>query len=185
MRILKSIALAALLLAGTALHAAAQRGQMQQIGSFVIFPDADPITDMNRTTAMTPSADSLAFVGWQCHGDTAGMFVVMEGTPGGDEADIMYRFDQDAPDSTVLAQTGQDGKVWLWFPLDETYALTQRAMTASRLVVRWWDVDESTNDLIFNLGNSGRALRSLPCVTNARPPVIGSPARRKASEKPG
>ncbi|HEX8242059.1 MAG TPA: hypothetical protein VF541_01140 [Longimicrobium sp.] len=183
MRILKPTLLAAVLLAGAALPAAAQRGQMQQIGSFVVFPDADPITDLNRTSALSPSTDSLAFVGWQCHGDTAGMFVVMQGEPGGEEADIIYRFDQDAPDSTVLGQVGDKDKVWLWFPLEETYALTQRAMSASRLVVRWWNADESTNDIIFNLSNAARALRTLPCVVNQRPPALGTPARKPVKQR--
>lgn len=183
MQILKPTLLAAVLLCGTALHAAAQRGQIQQIGSFAVFPDADPITDMNRTSALSPSTDSLAFVGWQCHGDTAGMFVVMQGEPGGEEADVIYRFDQDAPDSTVLSQVGDGDKVWLWFPLEETYALTQRAMTAGRLVVRWWNADQSTNDIVFPLTNGARALRALPCVATLRPPMPGMPARRKAMEK--
>jgi hypothetical protein len=183
MRFLKPTLLAAVLLAGAALPAAAQRGQMQQIGSFVVFPDSDPITDLNRTSALSPSTDSLAFVGWQCHGDTAGMFVVMQGEPGGEEADIIYRFDQDAPDSTVLSQVGDNDKVWLWFPLEETYRLTQRAMSASRLVVRWWNADETTNDIIFNLSNGGRALRNLPCVVSLRPPTLGTPARKPVKQR--
>jgi hypothetical protein len=182
MRILKPTLVAAVLLAGTALPAAAQRGQMQQIGSFAVFPDADPITDLNRTSALSPSTDSLAFVGWQCHGDTAGMFVVMQGQPGGEEADVLYRFDQDAPDSTVLSQVGDGDKVWLWFPLEETYALTQRAMTAGRLVVRWWDADESTYDIIFPLNNGARALRTLPCVAGLRAPMLGTPARKRSDK---
>ena len=186
MRILNTVLFAALAIAGAAGHAAAQRGQQQQIGSFTIFHQADLITDASRAGAISPSDDGQAFIGWQCHGDTTGMFLAWEGEPGGDDADVIYRFDQDAPDSTVLAQTGDDGKLYLWFPLDETYALTQRAMTASRLVIRWWDVEETTHDLVFNLNASGRALRTLPCVVAARPPVLGSPspAMRKPSGKP-
>ena len=185
MRILTAATLAALLLSGAALPAAAQQRASQQIGSFVIFPDADPITDANRSTALSPGVDTLSFVGWQCAGDTAAMFVVMQGTAGDGDFGAIYRFDQDAPDSTVLSQSGDKDKVWMWFPEEETYALTQRALNASRLVVRWYDDDNNAVDLIFNMTATGRALRALPCVAHLRPPVLGTPERaRKPASKP-
>jgi hypothetical protein len=180
MRIIRASAAAVLALALTAGHAAAQAAPARQmVGAFVTVRKADPITDADQSNAAVGSSDSTAVMWWQCFGDTVGVFAAFKEPPEGEEVDAVYRFDQDRPDTTVLTPAPNDGYVWLYFSEEETYALTQRAMTAGRFVLRVWDADDSTRDFIFSLNGGGRALRTLPCVARMRPPVAGEPAVRK------
>jgi hypothetical protein len=178
MRIIRAAAAALLALASLAGRAAAQ-ADVQTVGSFSTLRKADPISDEDRSNATVATADSSAVMWWQCFGDTAGVFAAFKEPPEGDEVDAVYRFDQDRPDTTVLTAAPSDGYVWLYFSEEETYALTQRAMSAGRLVLRVWDADDSTRDFIFPLNGGGRALRTLPCVTRMRPPMAGQPASQK------
>lgn len=183
MRIIRASAAALLALAAFAGRAAAQ-DDVQTVGAFSTLRKADPITDVDRSNATVASADSGAVMWWQCFGDTVGVFAAFREPPEGDEVDAVYRFDQDRPDTTVLVPAPSDGYVWLYFAEEETYAMTQRAMSAGRLVLRVWDADDSTRDFIFSLNGGGRALRTLPCVTRMRPPVAGQPASQKRSKSP-
>src|SRR3982751_5041386 len=139
-RIIRAAAAALLALASLAGRAAAQDG-VQTVGSFPTLRKADPISDEDRSNATVATADSAAVMWWQCFGDTVGVFAAFREPPEGDEIDAVYRFDQDRPDTTVLTPAPSDGYVWLYFSEEETYALTQRAMSAGRLVLRVWDAD--------------------------------------------
>ncbi|HSU12476.1 hypothetical protein [Longimicrobium sp.] len=163
---------------------AVAQNPVQTFGTFTMSRNVDPISDEDRSNAAVASVDSTAVMWWQCYGDTAGVFAAFKEPPEGEEIDAVYRFDQDRPDTTVLTSAPSDGYVWLFFPEEETYAITQRAMTAGRFVLRVWDADDSTRDFIFTLSGGGRALRTLPCVTRMRPPVAGQPAVQKRSDKP-
>jgi hypothetical protein len=180
MRIIRASAAAVLALAAIAGRAAAQDDvPMQTVGNFSIVRKADPISDEERSNATVVSADSGSVMWWQCFGDTVGVFAAFKEPPEGQEVDAVYRFDQDRPDTTVLTASPSDGYVWLYFSEEETYPVTQRAMSAGRLVLRVWDADDSTRDFIFSLSGGGRALRTLPCVAGMRPPVAGQPASPK------
>lgn len=180
MRIIRGFAAAVVALAALAGRAAAQNDvPVQTVGNFAIVRKADPISDEERSNATVVSADSGSVMWWQCFGDTVGVFAAFKEPPEGDEVDAVYRFDQDRPDTTVLTSAPSDGYVWLYFSDEETYALTQRAMSAGRFVLRVWDADDSTRDFIFSLNGGARALRTLPCVAGMRPPVAGQPADRK------
>jgi hypothetical protein len=177
---LRIAAFAFLALASTAVHAAAQNNY-QPIGTFVVSHDADPISDEDHSNAVVSSTDSTAVLWWQCYGDTGtAVFVTFQTPPKTETMDAVYRFDQDAPDTTSLpSDVDKDGQRWFEFPPEEVFGISTRAMTAGRVVLRVWDEDDTYRDFFFPLNGGGRALRSLGCVGQLRPPVLGQPAQKR------
>jgi hypothetical protein len=176
-------ALAALLALAAAAGSAAAQDEMQTVGAFSTMRRADPISDEDRSGARVVSADSAAMMWWQCFGDTVSAFAAFREPPTGDEVHAVYRFDQDRPDTTVLIPSPSNDVVWLYFPEKETYALTSRAMSAGRFVLRVWDADGGTRDFRFSLDGGARALRTLPCVARMRPPAPGQPAKQPGKSR--
>jgi len=185
LRILKPAVVALVALAGAARAAAAQAPAPSQatpvrVGSFAIYAAADPISDQDRTSAEVSTADSTSILGFQCFGDTAQMFVITQGTPTEAQVDVVFRFDTDAADTATVDANVQDQDTWLWFSEELAYPMMQRALTARRFVLRTYSSDMVATDRIFDLVDSGRALRRLACVSAGPRPD----AARKPGGKP-
>lgn len=182
LRILKPAAAVALVALAGAAHAAAQAPAPSQatpvrVGSFAIYAAADPISDQDRTSAEVSTADSTSILGFQCFGDTAEMFIITQGTPTEEQVDVVFRFDADAPDTATVDANVQDQDTWLWFSEELAYPMMQRALTARRFVLRTYSSDMVATDRIFDLVDSGRALRRLACVSaGPRPDAARKPA---------
>lgn len=178
-------AMVACILALCARPAGAQEGpgEPTPVGNFGVFHKVDPITDARQDLAIVLSGDRdhSSALAWGCFQREARLTLSLRNFTGSEVA-VVYRFDQDAADSTVVSRMVDGGNLFL---LDdsELYSFSTRAMTAARLVVRAYDADWQSYDYYFDLNGSGRALRGLPCVAGLRPPVAGEPVERKPAVK--
>ncbi|HEX8432918.1 MAG TPA: hypothetical protein VF625_16650 [Longimicrobium sp.] len=154
---------------GLATGASAQGSEPRAVGNFMVSTNTDPITDESRGVAGASDESGDIKLGWHCNeGDV--IVTLKVGVPGGDEdVPIVYRFDQDRPDTTMaLGVKGSSGSIRL-LSSALIYPFTQRARSAGRLVVREFDASARPSDYIISLAGSERALTQLPCVRALRP----------------
>ena len=159
------VALAAAALA--AVPSAAQSGV--RVGNFHLERKADLITDRDESFASVSSqGDGALFVMWHCFGEGLLIGLNFEGYRTDPGLAVVWRFDQDRPDTAFLERSETSTRVFI-LPRVYNHRFTTRARTAGRLVVRTME-RSGTTDHVVQLNGSERALGALACVRNLRPP---------------
>lgn len=190
-----SLARRAAVLAGAALWSAApvQAQRDLRIGDFQVRLQTDPITDEDRSLAILYPRDGVAtgtgLVSWGCSGSMGELSVGVRLAPGGrggEAQEVVWRFDADRPDTTVLEGVSGAGS---WFlRAEDVVPFTLRTKSATRLVIRVLDGAPAgvTTDYFYDLTGSTNALNRLACARNPRAPrpaASAPPANRRASRK--
>jgi TonB family protein len=129
----------ALLLGGVLLGTQAHAQEDLRMGNVAVHLQADPVrrTDLSFAT-LWPDGDAAAgAVLWACGGDTAGLSVGVDladtTREGSTTARLVWRFDEDAPDTTVLYVDPSVG--WWLLTAADAGAVMARARRAQSLVV--------------------------------------------------
>jgi len=170
------VLLASLLPAAPAAHAQ----QAVRVGSFLVLPEADSATREDRSRALIAPTHGRGggMVMWQCvagGGVTVGVSFG-EVSSDGESRRVVWRFDEDRPDTASLS--GMSGDMLWYLPADRVAPFILRARSARRLVVRGPADAGGTPrpEHAYDLAEPGAALDRLSCARGT--PVAGRPERR-------
>ncbi|HET7460604.1 MAG TPA: hypothetical protein VFJ82_05135 [Longimicrobium sp.] len=181
-----------LLLAGLALLAAAPRVLRAQdeprvLGSFAYWRKTDPITDEDKSAAMLrprPGTASGLELMLTCNGDALWMHVLSELRLAESTPMLVYRYDRDAPDTTVLLPQPGMGTIDVWLvPVIQQKRIAQRMRTATSLVIRVFDTEHISHDYFYDLGGAEKVLAGLSCARWA--PTPEAPLSERQRERVG
>lgn len=177
-----------LLLAGLALLAAAPRvlraqGQPQVLGSFAYWVKTDPITDEDQSAALLSprqgGATGLELM-LTCSGDALWMHVLAQMRLAETTPMLVYRFDRDVPDTTVLLPQPGWGNMDAWLvPVTRQTRIAQRMRTAATLVVRVYDTEHASHDFFYELDGAAKVLAGLSCSRWAPTPQSALSERQR------
>jgi hypothetical protein len=128
----------------------------------------DPITDEDNSMASISSTfrDDNLRVTWACSGRALWTFVnpgilALRSDP--PPPWIIYRFDQDAPDTALLLREPNETSTAFLVPAAQQARIARRIRTASRLVVRVFGTYAGQLDFTFDLTGAAVALDGLSC----------------------
>jgi hypothetical protein len=164
MKHLATVLVAAILAA----PAAAQTSRPVQVGDFWLELSVDPMTDRPGGILLVQAAESTTFqpvmFGWVC--TERGLEVAF--SPGRylgpDGATVQVRFDREEPSAEIPWTPGRDPRS-VFVPEEYIADFTERAMAATRLVVRAWDSrGDNVYTYTFSMQGLTRGLRRLPCA---------------------
>lgn len=159
-------------LLGVVLAAGAAHGQTRQVGSFTVERKADLITDEDESLAAVMAqggGQTLALI-WHCFGNDLVLGLGLQHYGVGPEMEVVWRFDREEPEAGAIPRSSTGDKLYL-MPDDYEHAFTTRVRSASRFVIRVMNGTGGPTDYVFDLNGSERALGTLRCVRNLRPPA--------------
>jgi TonB family protein len=174
------LVLPAMLLSVVLPSARAEAQRDTRFGSVYVRADSAPARDRGLVIAFADTMPGEGALMWACGaegGPIAAVRLYDRRRPGARH--VVWRFDGDAPDTTVLR--GAEGSK-VWFPDDaDARRLTQRARTAERLVLTApGDLLKPDHEFRYALGGVDSALARLPC--GSAPADRGRGAGRAALE---
>ncbi|MDQ3460083.1 MAG: LysM peptidoglycan-binding domain-containing protein [Deinococcota bacterium] len=146
----------------------------EEIGDFIYFQRADPMTDEDRSFVVTFSVDganrfSRPSLRWACH--LNGMRIIFdteEFLNTKPPIPVRYRFDREEASPThswglIVNNTAT------WIDLHNVPPFTARALAASRLTIQATSYSDRIYTSVFGLNGLSEALERLPCV----PSLVG------------
>ncbi|HEU4884022.1 MAG TPA: hypothetical protein VFT45_17305 [Longimicrobium sp.] len=147
--------------------AAAQTSRPVQVGDFWLELSVDPMTDRPGGILLVEATESTTFqpvtFGWVCTENglevafSPGRYMGREG------ATVQVRFDQNEPTAPFPWMPGNDPR-YVFVPQEYIADFTDRALEATRLVVRAWDGMDNVYTYTFSMQGLTRGLRRLPCA---------------------
>ncbi len=149
---------------------------VQELGSFLLVQQTDPITDEAKNLVFTQSHDfEPARLAWSCILGAPHFVMSVPDYLGADrDVRVVWRIDKTTPfeDRWPTSSTGRD-----LLPITQSDALTEQALPGDTLVIRFWDLDDRTHTYTFSLAGLTRALNWLGCkgqtLSSTRTVAIG------------
>lgn len=159
----------------------AQRINLIELGEFDVVPRIDPITDRDETIIfLRPNDDAPVSLVMDCRGTALWMHLLSDVELLGEESPLLiYRFDQDPPDTTIVLRAGErssSGKHFYLVPREDQNRIASRIRSARRLVFRVRSAsDRLPLDLFYALAQSSQAMSHLRCSSALTPRESSDP----------
>jgi len=135
---------------------------VEELGSFLLVRQTDPITDESKNLVFTRSHNAdPAQIAWSCVLGGQHMLMTVPDYLGAErDVRVVWRMDKTTPFEDRWP-TGPIGRSLL--PVTQSRAFTERALPADTLVIRFWDLDDIARTYTFSLSGLTRALNWLGC----------------------